>query len=103
MPETDPSPSAPSTSGEHSNGALNSAAAEERTENRDLENDRFRVGEYNRVFDDFPRFTQPAAEMRNGGITFRGHLVSFDDVAGIRDDTWSCVIVVLTFWFFGKF
>ena len=32
---------------------------------------------------------------------FRGNLFVFDDVSAIRDDTWSCVIVVITFWFFG--
>lgn len=32
---------------------------------------------------------------------FRGNMIFVDDVSAIRDDTWSCVIVVLTFWFFG--
>eukprot|EP00257_Ricinus_communis_P009427 XP_002528092.2 uncharacterized protein LOC8265049 [Ricinus communis] len=31
---------------------------------------------------------------------FRGNLFVSDDVSAIRDDTWSCIIVVLTFWFF---
>ncbi|WCJ28027.1 RING/U-box superfamily protein [Euphorbia peplus] len=31
---------------------------------------------------------------------FRGNMIFVDDVSAIRDDTWSCVIVVLTFWFF---
>ena len=38
------------------------------------------------------------------GIPYRGNF-SFlsDDPSVIRDDTWSCIIVVLTFWFFGLF
>uniref|UniRef100_A0A2P2LQ64 Uncharacterized protein MANES_09G105000 n=1 Tax=Rhizophora mucronata TaxID=61149 RepID=A0A2P2LQ64_RHIMU len=44
--------------------------------------------------------TQPEREQQQNGVRFRGILFSFDDASVIRDDTWSCVIVVLTFWFF---
>lgn len=38
------------------------------------------------------------------GFNFRrNNFIVFEDASSvIRDDTWSCVIVVLTFWFFGQ-
>ncbi|KAL5740401.1 hypothetical protein ACOSP7_029284 [Xanthoceras sorbifolium] len=53
------------------------------------------------VDDDARRYAQPEIlQQQNVGIFFRGNYFAFEDVSAIRDDTWSCVIVVLTFWFF---
>jgi hypothetical protein len=49
------------------------------------------------------RFPHPELEHQQFGIPYQGNanLSAFDDASVIRDDTWSCVIVLLTFWFFG--
>lgn len=50
------------------------------------------------------RFPHPELEHQQFGIPYQGNtnLSAFDDASTvIRDDTWSCVIVLLTFWFFG--
>ena len=37
-------------------------------------------------------------------VSYTGNLSGFDDSSAvIGDDTWSCIIVVLTFWFFGSY
>ncbi|KAJ0089241.1 hypothetical protein Patl1_31340 [Pistacia atlantica] len=47
------------------------------------------------------RFGQPELEHQNFGFAYRGNFSAFDDASTvISDDTWSCIIVVLTFWFF---
>ncbi|GLT69662.1 hypothetical protein SLA2020_417960 [Shorea laevis] len=49
------------------------------------------------------RFPHPELEHQQFGIPYQGNtnLLAFDDASTvIRDDTWSCVIVLLTFWFF---
>ncbi|XVF76823.1 hypothetical protein PTKIN_Ptkin13bG0297800 [Pterospermum kingtungense] len=48
-------------------------------------------------------FHNPELENPHFGVvsSYRGNFSSFDDSSTvIRDDTWSCIIVVLTFWFF---
>ncbi|XWS55535.1 hypothetical protein CRYUN_Cryun09bG0008400 [Craigia yunnanensis] len=47
-------------------------------------------------------FHNPELENQHLGlVSYRGDLSAFDDSSTvIRDDTWSCIIVVLTFWFF---
>ncbi|KAL9374343.1 hypothetical protein Peur_033963 [Populus x canadensis] len=50
-------------------------------------------------------FRQPEIEQQQQQreyieISNRGNYFGFNDVASVRDDTWSCVVVVLTFWFF---
>ncbi|KAJ8898924.1 hypothetical protein K2173_008417 [Erythroxylum novogranatense] len=45
------------------------------------------------------QFVQPELEQQQIGIPFRGSFLLIDDGI-VRDDTWSCVIIVLTFWFF---
>lgn len=51
---------------------------------------------------DAHRFGQPELEHQNFGFAYRGNFFASDDAATvISDDTWSCIIVVLTFWFFG--
>ncbi|KAL6133070.1 hypothetical protein ACLB2K_065307 [Fragaria x ananassa] len=47
-------------------------------------------------------FRQPEPEVNVIGTSYRvGGLSGFDETASvIRDDTWSCIIVLLTFWFF---
>lgn len=47
-------------------------------------------------------FRQPQLEQQRIGINYRGNFTVPDDTgAAMQDDTWSCIIVVLTFWFFG--
>lgn len=47
-------------------------------------------------------FRQPELEQQQIGIIYRGNFtVSDDTTAALQDDTWSCIIVALTFWFFG--
>jgi hypothetical protein len=51
-------------------------------------------------------FRQPEIEQQQQEyieISNRGNYFGFNDVASVRDDTWSCVVVVLTFWFFGLY
>jgi hypothetical protein len=51
-------------------------------------------------------FRQPEIEQQQREyieISNRGNYFGFNDVASVRDDTWSCVVVVLTFWFFGLY
>ncbi|PKI51464.1 E3 ubiquitin-protein ligase APD2-like [Punica granatum] len=46
-------------------------------------------------------FRQHELEQQQIGINYRRNFTVVDDAAAaIRDDTWSCIIVVLTFWFF---
>ncbi|GLT37607.1 hypothetical protein SLA2020_119140 [Shorea laevis] len=46
-------------------------------------------------------FHNPDLEHHHNGVTYRGNFFAFDDGQElISDDTWSCIIVVLTFWFF---
>ncbi|GKV06024.1 hypothetical protein SLEP1_g17961 [Rubroshorea leprosula] len=46
-------------------------------------------------------YHNPDLEHHHNGVTYRGNFFSFDDAQElISDDTWSCIIVVLTFWFF---
>lgn len=49
------------------------------------------------------RFPHPELEHQQFVLPYQGNpnLSAFDDASVIRDDTWSCVIVLLTFWFFG--
>ena len=50
-------------------------------------------------------FHNPELENQHFGLVYyRGNMSAFDDSSTvIRDDTWSCIIVVLTFWFFGSY
>ncbi|KAL5550432.1 hypothetical protein UlMin_000608 [Ulmus minor] len=47
-------------------------------------------------------FRHPELEEQPVANSFRGNFFAFDDDASsvVRDDTWSCVVVLLTFWFF---
>ncbi|XVE76551.1 hypothetical protein DITRI_Ditri12bG0182500 [Diplodiscus trichospermus] len=47
-------------------------------------------------------FHSPGLENQHFGLmSYRGNLSAFGDSSTvIRDDTWSCIVVVLTFWFF---
>lgn len=46
------------------------------------------------------QFGELESEQQHIGLS-RGIFFAFNSASAIRDDTWSCVIVVLTFWFFG--
>ncbi|KAJ6316103.1 hypothetical protein OIU78_019393 [Salix suchowensis] len=46
-----------------------------------------------------PEIEQPQ-QQEYTDISNRGDYFGFNDLAAVRDDTWSCVVVVLTFWFF---
>ncbi|KAJ9180577.1 hypothetical protein P3X46_008799 [Hevea brasiliensis] len=46
------------------------------------------------------QFQELVSEQHQHIGLFRGNLFAFGDVSAISDDTWSCVIVVLTFWLF---
>lgn len=48
-------------------------------------------------------FRLPEIEQQHNSVSYRGNLFGFDDASVIREDTWSCVVVVLTFWFFGLY
>lgn len=49
-------------------------------------------------------YRNPDLEHHHNGVTYRGNFFAFDDGQSvISNDTWSCVIVVLTFWFFGQY
>lgn len=51
---------------------------------------------------DAHRFGPSELEHQNFGFAYRGNFSAFDDASPVvSDDTWSCIIVVLTFWFFG--
>lgn len=84
------SSSAPSTSSREASGAASSSTVPVREEDDEHE----RIDEH--------QFQIPEVEQQQHiGITYRGNFALFDDgAAAIRDDTWSCIIVVLTFWFF---
>ncbi|PRQ42944.1 putative transcription factor C2H2 family [Rosa chinensis] len=46
-------------------------------------------------------FRHPEPQVNEIGTSYRVGLSGFDETASvIRDDTWSCIIVLLTFWFF---
>lgn len=45
------------------------------------------------------QFGELESEQQHIGLS-RGIFFAFNSASAIRDDTWSCVIVVLTFWFF---
>ncbi|KAK9920421.1 hypothetical protein M0R45_028976 [Rubus argutus] len=46
-------------------------------------------------------FRHPELDVNEIGTSYRVNLSGFDEGASvIRDDTWSCIIVLLTFWFF---
>ncbi|CAB4315165.1 unnamed protein product [Prunus armeniaca] len=46
-------------------------------------------------------FRHPEVETHEIGTSYGANLSPFDEVSTIiRDDTWSCIIVLLTFWFF---
>lgn len=49
-----------------------------------------------------PEIEQPQ-QQEYTDISNRGDYFGFNDLAAVRDDTWSCVVVVLTFWFFGLY
>ncbi|KAK1563246.1 hypothetical protein Q3G72_024723 [Acer saccharum] len=82
----------------------------EEEESRNYRNDRVRVrvrvddygDDHTRRYDAQPEISEQEQQQQvgRGGIFFRGNLFAFEDVSAIRDDTWSCIIVVLTFWFF---
>lgn len=49
---------------------------------------------------------QPQQEQQQASSTASYHInISISDVArgGMRDDVWSCLVVLVTFWFFGSF
>lgn len=49
-------------------------------------------------------FRHPELDVNEIGTSYRVNLSGFDERASvIRDDTWSCIIVLLTFWFFGLY
>lgn len=49
-------------------------------------------------------FRHPEVETHEIGTSYGANLSPFDEVSTIiRDDTWSCIIVLLTFWFFGLY
>lgn len=49
-------------------------------------------------------FRHPELDVNEIGTSYRVNLAGFDERASvIRDDTWSCIIVLLTFWFFGLY
>ncbi|KAK4834445.1 hypothetical protein QYF36_022809 [Acer negundo] len=81
----------------------------EEAESRNYGNDRVRVrvrvddyiDDHNRRYNAQPELEQEQQQhVGRDGIFFRGNLFALEDVSAIRDDTWSCIIVVLTFWFF---
>lgn len=50
------------------------------------------------------QFRHPGLEPQQIGTSYRGNAnpLAFDDASTvIGDDAWSCIIVLLTFWFFG--
>lgn len=53
----------------------------------------------------YHRFPHPGLEHRPISSSFRRSFGDLNDGARtvIREDTWSCVVVVLTFWFFGLY
>lgn len=56
-------------------------------------------------YPDHHHFHNPELENQHYGVvSFRENFTYFDDSSTlIRDDTWSCIIVILTFWFFGLY
>ncbi|KAK3226137.1 hypothetical protein Dsin_005999 [Dipteronia sinensis] len=66
------------------------------------QNDRVRVDDHIRLYNAQPEILEQEQQQQHGGggFFFRGNLFTFEDVSAVRDDTWSCIIVVLTFWFF---
>ncbi|KDP24449.1 hypothetical protein JCGZ_25013 [Jatropha curcas] len=75
-----------SSNNRESSGAASSSSFHPREEDEDRDGNRHQFGE-------------SETEQQPIGGLFRGNFL-FEDASVIRDDTWSCVIVVLTFWFF---
>ncbi|KAE8099203.1 hypothetical protein FH972_017204 [Carpinus fangiana] len=96
MAEPDQSTStASSSSAIHREFSSNAASSSSTSQVREEEDHRDRDQLQN-------RFPHPELEHQQFGIPYQGNpnLSAFDDASVIRDDTWSCVIVLLTFWFF---
>jgi hypothetical protein len=98
MAEPDQSTStAPSSSAIHRESSGNEASSSSSSQVRQEEHYRDRDQLQH-------RFPHPEPEHPQVFIPYQGNqnLSAFDDASTvIRDDTWSCVIVLLTFWFFG--
>lgn len=55
---------------------------------------------HERNFDN--EFRHPEFDQQNVGFSYRGNFSDFDDAATVvGNDTWTCIILIITFWFFG--
>ncbi|GAV75487.1 zf-C3HC4_3 domain-containing protein [Cephalotus follicularis] len=92
--DTSPSASTPSSSNrEEASGASSSSSRIREDENGNRNFDSDDVQQH--------QFRNPDVDHHHISVSYRGNVTSFDDSSTfIRDDTWSCIIVVLTFWFF---
>ncbi|XP_021289299.1 uncharacterized protein LOC110420346 isoform X1 [Herrania umbratica] len=84
---------------EDSGGAAAAAASSSGTSSQVREEEEGQDHEYQQQLQ---HFHNPELENQHIDLdSFRGNLPAFDDSSTvIGDDTWSCIIVVLTFWFF---
>lgn len=85
---------------EDSGGAAGAAASSSGTSSQVREEEEGQDHEYRQHLQ---HFHNPELENQHIDlVSYRGNLSGFDDSSTvIGDDTWSCIIVVLTFWFFG--
>lgn len=100
----EPDRNSPSTSSSSTNREYSDAAAASSSSNSSSAREEDRNNyPYNHIHVHHDHhFQRSELEQHTGGFSYRGNFVSFDDASNvIRDDTWSCIIVVLTFWFFG--
>ncbi|KAJ4704440.1 RING/U-box superfamily protein [Melia azedarach] len=99
----EPDRNSPSTSSSSTNREYSDAAAASSSSNSSSAREEDRNNyPYNHIHVHHDHhFQRSELEQHTGGFSYRGNFVSFDDASNvIRDDTWSCIIVVLTFWFF---
>ncbi|KAK6231238.1 E3 ubiquitin-protein ligase APD1-4 [Theobroma cacao] len=84
---------------EDSGGAAGAAASSSGTSSQVREEEEGQDHEYRQHLQ---HFQNPELENQHIDlVSYRGNLSAFDDSSTvIGDDTWSCIIVVLTFWFF---
>ncbi|EOY07204.1 RING/U-box superfamily protein, putative isoform 3 [Theobroma cacao] len=84
---------------EDSGGAAGAAASSSGTSSQVREEEEGQDHEYRQHLQ---HFHNPELENQHIDlVSYRGNLSGFDDSSTvIGDDTWSCIIVVLTFWFF---